>query len=105
MFRRDNPRIVLTEIMLTLLAILASGILGAVIYPSVFWGHKLPDMGFLAWIYLVPLAYYLSRHTPLGIDGIWWAVATSTLVNGVLTLIWFEMGRWKRRVPAVESMI
>src|SRR3989338_1645553 len=60
MFRRDNPRIVLTEIMLTLLAILASGILGAVIYPSVFWGYKLPDMGFLAWIYLIPLYFALD---------------------------------------------
>jgi len=52
---------------------------------------------FSLWGYLVPLSYYLSKFTPLGIEGIWWAVATSSLVNGLLTLGWFEMGRWKRR--------
>jgi Na+-driven multidrug efflux pump len=53
---------------------------------------------FLAlWGYLVPVAYYLSKYTPLGIRGIWWAVATSHAVNAILTIIWFETGMWRKR--------
>ncbi|MEA3305581.1 MAG: MATE family efflux transporter, partial [Candidatus Omnitrophota bacterium] len=51
------------------------------------------------WGYLVPMAYYLSKHTLLGLRGIWWAVATSHAVNAVLTIIWFELGLWKKRAP------
>ena len=55
------------------------------------------------WGYLVPMAYYLSKHTPLGLEGIWWAVATSHAVNAILTIIWFETGMWKKRVPEIYS--
>lgn len=48
------------------------------------------------WGYLVPLAYYMSKYTRFGLRGIWWAVATSYALNGLLTLIWFEIGRWKK---------
>jgi putative MATE family efflux protein len=51
------------------------------------------------WGYLVPMAHYLSKHTALGVQGIWWAVATSYAVNAVLAIIWFEMGRWRKRQP------
>ena len=52
---------------------------------------------FTLWGYLVPMAYYLSRYTALGLRGIWWAVATSHVVNGALTIIWFETGMWRKR--------
>lgn len=51
------------------------------------------------WGYLVPIAYYLSKYTPLGVRGIWWAVATSYAVNAALTIIWFETGMWRKRQP------
>ncbi len=49
------------------------------------------------WGYLVPVAYYLSKYTPLGVRGIWWAVATSYAVNAILTIIWFETGMWRKK--------
>jgi len=51
------------------------------------------------WGYLVPMAHYLAKYTSLGLHGIWWAVATSYVVNAVLTVIWFETGMWRRRQP------
>lgn len=51
------------------------------------------------WGYLVPMAHYLSKYTSLGLNGIWWAVATSYAVNAALTIIWFESGMWRKRQP------
>jgi len=48
------------------------------------------------WIYLVPAAYFVTRYTAFGLKVIWWIMATSYALNGVLTLIWFEIGRWKK---------
>ncbi|MBL7071648.1 MAG: MATE family efflux transporter [Candidatus Omnitrophica bacterium] len=52
------------------------------------------------WGYLVPVAHYLAKHTSLGLNGIWWAVATSYVVNAVLTVLWFESGMWRKRLPS-----
>jgi len=43
----------------------------------------------------VPVAYMLSQHTPLGVNGIWVSIALTPIINGVATLIWFETGRWR----------
>lgn len=48
------------------------------------------------WGYLVPAAYLIAKYTSFGLRGIWWAVATSYALNGLLTLIWFELGHWKK---------
>lgn len=48
------------------------------------------------WGYLVPAAYFMAKHTLFGLRGIWWVVATSYALNGLLTLVWFEAGRWKK---------
>ncbi|MFQ5681481.1 MAG: MATE family efflux transporter [Candidatus Omnitrophota bacterium] len=48
------------------------------------------------WAYLVPAAYFVVHHTQWGLNGIWWAIATSYALNGLLTLVWFEVGRWKK---------
>ena len=44
----------------------------------------------------IPLALLLSRR--LGASGIWWAIALTTLVKGLLMAAWFKLGRWKRTV-------
>ena len=49
-----------------------------------------------AWIIQFPLAYILSRHTSLGIDGIWWAYPFSMLASVIVSLVWFLGGDWKR---------
>ena len=48
------------------------------------------------WGYLVPAAYIIAKYSHFGLAGVWWAVATSYALNGLLTLIWFEMGHWKK---------
>lgn len=49
------------------------------------------------WGLQIPLALGLSKYTALGVNGIWWAIAAASLVNGLLTLIWFETGKWKKK--------
>ena len=49
------------------------------------------------WGFQIPMALYLSKITPLGVTGVWWAVALASILNGVLMLGWFETGRWKRK--------
>jgi len=53
------------------------------------------------WMIQVPLAFILPRFFGLGLNGVWWAVAVAFTVNGLLTLIWFQIGRWKKRKVAV----
>ncbi|PIQ89726.1 MAG: hypothetical protein COV72_01605 [Candidatus Omnitrophica bacterium CG11_big_fil_rev_8_21_14_0_20_42_13] len=48
------------------------------------------------WGYLVPAAHWVAKYTGFGLTGIWWVMATSYALNGLLTLIWFEIGRWKK---------
>jgi putative MATE family efflux protein len=48
------------------------------------------------WLILVPLAIILSRYTSFGINGVWFAIVISTIVNGVLILLWFLTGNWKK---------
>ena len=48
------------------------------------------------WVLQFPLAYVLSRHTPLGIDGIWWAHPISMIASAIISLFWFIGGDWKR---------
>ena len=48
------------------------------------------------WGYLVPAAYWVAKYTSFGLTGIWWVMATSYALNGLLTLVWFEIGHWKK---------
>jgi putative MATE family efflux protein len=43
----------------------------------------------------VPLAVMLPRHLHIGISGVWWAILVSTVLQGMLTRFWFNLGRWK----------
>lgn len=47
------------------------------------------------WVMRFPLAYVLAHHTPLGIDGIWWALAISNPLGAALTVLWFLHVDWK----------
>lgn len=52
-----------------------------------FWGTR------------VPLAYLFSNGLHMGPDGIWLAFPVSIVIMGILTTLWFWMGRWKRTKP------
>jgi putative MATE family efflux protein len=49
-----------------------------------------------AWVIQFPLAYALSHHTSLGIDGIWWSHPIGMLASVAVCLVWFLGGDWKR---------
>jgi len=49
------------------------------------------------WLVQLPLAVFLSRMPALGVDGIWIAILVSYAVQGVLTVAWFQTGRWKHK--------
>ena len=49
------------------------------------WPVKLP----LAWALAVPFGY--------GLDGVWWGLFVSVLLEAVLVALWFRRGRWKTR--------
>jgi len=48
------------------------------------------------WVIQFPLAYILSHNTSLGKVGIWWAFPISSVVTGLITLIIYAKGDWKK---------
>jgi len=63
-------------------------------------GDTLPTMVFELlnmWAVLLPLAYLLPRLTDLGVFGVRWAIVAGTFAGGFAQLIYFRMGRWKRK--------
>ena len=47
------------------------------------------------WVMRFPLAYVLSYHTPLGVNGIWWGMSVSNPLGALLTVVWFLGSDWK----------
>ena len=50
------------------------------------WPVKLP----LAWALAVPFGY--------GLEGVWWGIFVSVLLEAALVALWFRRGAWKTRV-------
>lgn len=48
------------------------------------------------WVLQFPLAYVLSKHTSLGIDGLWWSFTASNIITGIITIILYSRGKWKQ---------
>lgn len=57
------------------------------------------------WMVRFPLAYLLAYHTPLHVDGIWWAFAGSNVIAGVLALIIFARGGWIKNLVDEDEQI
>ena len=49
------------------------------------------------WVIQFPLAYILSKHTGLGLNGIWWAFPVTYVIVVSLTLAIFLKGDWKKK--------
>jgi putative MATE family efflux protein len=47
------------------------------------------------WGLMLPIAWTLSKHTPLGIEGIWWAFPVANVLITLLTLLWYAKGNWR----------
>ncbi|MBN1541679.1 MATE family efflux transporter [candidate division KSB1 bacterium] len=61
-------------------------------------GNSLPPMVIivpLTWA-RIPLGLFLSKNLGMGSLGIWWAIAGTTALKGLLLLYWFKLGRWKK---------
>ena len=52
---------------------------------------------FCLWGLQVPLALLFARLWHPATQGIWWAIVVAMVLQGVLTALWFETGRWKRK--------
>lgn len=51
----------------------------------------------MMWGIQVPLAFFLSNFTDLGVYGIPWALAISVVVGALAYAIYFKLGRWKHK--------
>jgi putative MATE family efflux protein len=49
------------------------------------------------WVLQFPLAYVLSKHTTLEVQGIWWAFPITNLTIALITLGVFAKGDWKKK--------
>jgi putative MATE family efflux protein len=47
------------------------------------------------WMFQFPLAYVLSKHTTLLVQGIWWSFPVTNIAVAVVSLCWFARGSWK----------
>ena len=63
-------------------------------------GDTLGAMGLsllFLWGLRLPLVYFLSHYTSLGVQGIWWAFPISNVLAAVIAILWFSLGNWKKR--------
>lgn len=58
---------------------------------------------FSLWLVRLPLAYYLSKHTPLGSNGIWTAISISMTLSCLISMLYYKSGRWKKSI--VNSIV
>jgi putative MATE family efflux protein len=49
------------------------------------------------WVLQFPLAYVLSKHGTLGVQGIWWAFPVTNVVIALITIGIFAKGDWKKK--------
>jgi putative MATE family efflux protein len=49
------------------------------------------------WVFQFPTAYVLSKHTPLGAVGLWWAFPIANVSIACVAALWFLQGGWKRK--------
>ncbi len=49
------------------------------------------------WAGQVPLAFFLSRFTSLGVYGVRWAIVSAMVMRALSYAIYFKLGRWKRK--------
>ena len=52
---------------------------------------------FCFWTFQIPIAWLLSRHTGLGPQGVFWAIAASYSMSAIVGFVLFRRGRWKTR--------
>jgi putative MATE family efflux protein len=51
----------------------------------------------------VPLAQYICYDLGVGINGVWWAITLTTVVKGIILVLWFSRGHWKTKKIHVDA--
>ena len=51
---------------------------------------------FSQWIILLPLSYFLSQHTPLGLSGIWVSFPITNLITATTVFLIYRQGSWQK---------
>jgi putative MATE family efflux protein len=49
------------------------------------------------WLVQVPMAYILSKLTPLGVYGVRWGFVSAIVMRAVIYTLYFKHGRWRRK--------
>jgi MATE family, multidrug efflux pump len=49
------------------------------------------------WMLQLPVAYILSKHTSLGVDGIYWSLPISGILIFFITVVVFAQGGWRKK--------
>jgi MATE family, multidrug efflux pump len=49
------------------------------------------------WVIQIPLAFILARYTSLGLTGVWAAILVAYISQAVMTISWFQVGKWKHK--------
>jgi len=55
------------------------------------------------WVLQFPIAWYLSRHTGLGFQGIWWSFVISNVLSALLAGVWYLRGQWLKKDLAAPA--
>ena len=48
------------------------------------------------WIVQIPLAYFLSKYTSLGIKGLWFSFLINNIITSFVAFYLFSRGAWKK---------
>lgn len=68
--------------------IIVSGFLSFLMHPTIFYGYHLPDLGFFAWIFLIPLIFAFEINTPLSKIKMFYLSFISTAIAHLGTIYW-----------------
>jgi Na+-driven multidrug efflux pump len=49
------------------------------------------------WVVRLPLAYLMSQFTDMDVYGVRWAIVIGYIVGGIVYLVYFWRGKWKRK--------
>ena len=56
------------------------------------------------WVLQFPLAYILSKHTSLGVNGLWWSFAATNIITALIIMAWYAKGDWKKTKLTEEDV-
>lgn len=99
LFSRDPEVLAAGASYLRILALLEVFLAFEIVLDGAFSGagNTLPPMAIsLPFTALrIPISYFVAVHLGMGVEAVWWTIAVTTMIKGVLTAAWFMRGRWK----------